>query len=160
MPFEPQNPPFLTGTIDAEVFDTFLPAPQLTKIIPTAHPWRVQVQWSITGLNVGMINPAANWHVQVYLESLGPGLEARVGAQDVLYSTGLAIPPNTLSYDVPINVPGSFTAPPPPPGGTPLTPGAYKLVTVVTIDWTNPAGIVVPFAIAGYVEGPVLQFFP
>jgi hypothetical protein len=147
MPIEPQIPGFLTGTIVATVTDPAGVVPQ-TNIIQIADPWTVRVQWSITGGIVSVIDDKATWRLRVYLESLGPGLEALVGSADVQVDTVPLMPlpaPGTRSYDRIIPVPGNF------PG---LQPGAHKLVTVLTIDKSG-----VPGMIAGFVEGQVLQFY-
>jgi hypothetical protein len=139
MPFEIQALP-ATGSISAIVQDPSGQVPELT-IIQIPDAWAVNVQWSISGAAVPAFAPTAQWHVRVSLESLGPGLEAIVGQ----ITEPMGAPALSHSYNRTINVPGNF------PG---LTPGAYKLTTVVTLENGG-----VPCPLAGYVEGPVLQFY-
>jgi hypothetical protein len=141
MPFEPQMPGFLTGTINATVIDPAGLVPQ-TNIIQIPDQWRVRVQWSISGLFVPMLAPGATWKVSVYLESIGPGLESQVASLNVPLGAPMGL---THTYDHTLIVPGNY------PG---LTAGAYKLVTVLTID--NGGA---PWPMAGFVDGPVLQFY-
>ncbi len=139
MPFEPQTLP-INGSISTTVLDPTGQNPS-NLIIQIPDAWAVRVVWSVAGDAVPMMAAAAQWRVRVSLESLGPGLEAQVGA----LNEPVGAPAAMHTYDRIINIPGSF------PG---LTPGAYKLVTVLTLD---NGGLPVP--IAAFSEGPVVQFY-
>lgn len=139
MPFEIQSLP-ASGSITANVQDPLGQVPELT-IIQIADAWSVRVQWDISGAAVPAFAPGALWHVRVSLESIGPGLEAVMAE----ITEPMGPPALSHNYDRTVNIPGSF------PG---LTPGAYKLTTVVTLENGG-----VPCPLAGYVEGPVLQFY-
>jgi hypothetical protein len=137
--FEPQTLP-LSGTISAHVHDPVGQNPD-RHIIQIPDPWQVHVRWQVSGDAVTTFASDALWRIQVSLESLGPGLEAVVG--EITQAVGS--PASSHSYDRRIDIQGAF------PG---LTPGAYKLVTVLTLENNG-----LPCPIAGYVEGPVLQFY-
>jgi len=140
MPFEPQNipPGFFNGSITASaVLD---PAGlQPTTIIRTTDTWHVSISWVIAGIVADAL--AGTWQVRAFLESMGPGFEGQVGAT---LNINLAVDPST-----PRNYTALITVPP----GTPA--GPYKLVTTVT--YLTPANQ--PGFMAGYEEGPILQFF-
>jgi hypothetical protein len=140
MPFEPQNipPNFFTGQINA--FAVLDPSGlQPTTIIRTSDTWHVQISWQIDGTVADSL--AGTWQVRAFLESMGPGLEAQVGPTQTI---NLAVDPTSpRNYNAQITV----------PAGTPA--GTYKLV--VTVNYLTPANQ--PGFMAGYQEGPILQFF-
>jgi hypothetical protein len=139
MPFEPQNipPNFFTGTISA--FAVLDPSGlQPTTIIRTNDTWHVFISWRIAGIVADAL--AGTWQVHAFLESMGPGLEAQVGSQTINLN---ADPTTPRDYNALLTV----------PPGTPA--GTYKLV--VTINYLTPANQ--PGFMAGYQEGPILQFF-
>lgn len=137
--FEPQTLP-LSGNITATVLDPLGQVPQ-SHIIQIADPWQVRVRWNVAGDAVTTFAPTAQWRIRIAVESLGPGLEANVG--EIVEPVGA--PAASHSYDRTVNISGSF------PG---LTPGAYKLVTVMTLE---NGGL--PCPLAGFIEGPVVQFY-
>jgi hypothetical protein len=147
MPFEPQLPSWLEGTLSAAVRDPAGLKPSRT-IIQIPDAWAVRVQWTVSGMLAGVVTESTTWHVRVYLESLGVGLEDEVGKADVLGNSVALSSSGERSYDITIPVPGNLVG---------LTAGAYKMVTVLTLD--NGATPATPLPIAGYVEGPVLQFY-
>jgi hypothetical protein len=140
MPFEPQNipPNFFTGNINA--FAVLDPAGlQPTTIIRTTDTWFVSISWQIAGIVADAL--AGTWQVRAFLESMGAGFEGQVGP---VQNINLNVDPTT-----PRNYSTLLTVPP----GTPA--GTYKLV--VTINYLTPANQ--PGFMAGYQEGPILQFF-
>jgi len=137
--FEPQTLQ-ITVSISAHVHDPVGQNPD-RHIIQIPDAWQVHVYWEVSGDAVTTFAPNAQWRVRVSLESLGPGLEAVVGEITEL----MGAPASAHSYNRFINVPGNI------PG---LVAGAYKLVTVLTLENNG-----LPCPIAGYVEGPVLQFY-
>ncbi|HEX3049789.1 MAG TPA: hypothetical protein VHP83_03975 [Aggregatilineaceae bacterium] len=139
MPFEVQALP-INGTITATVLDPNGQVPERT-IIQIPDDWAINVRWSVAGNMVALFSPTAQWHVKVSLESLGPGMDLKV----VDVTEAMGAPAFAHNYDRTMNIPGNY------PG---LAAGAYKLVTVLTLE---NAGT--PAPIAGYVEGPVLQFY-
>jgi hypothetical protein len=70
MPFETPFPPALfAGTITAVEHEHGGVTPP--SIIRTDQSWAVNVSWTTTGLATGMI--CGDWHLHLYLESIGPG---------------------------------------------------------------------------------------
>ena len=144
MPFEPQNitvpnnQVVFTGSITA--FAVLDPVGlQPTIIIRTTDSWFVRIQWQIDGIVADAL--AGTWQVRAFLESMGPGFEGQVGAQTI----NLAVDPTS---------PRNYTATLPVAPNT-VPAGTYKLVT--TISYLTPANQ--PGFMAGYEEGPILQFF-
>ena len=99
-------------------------------------------------------NVAGNWIVDAYVESIGPGAEKHVG--QVTDPFGKLY----TKHEVNIPVPASNQ-----PGGVPLAPGQattpYKLVITLTADQADDLtpGQGTRYALAGYMEGPILQFY-
>jgi hypothetical protein len=140
MPFEPQNipPNFFTGTINAfAVLDPSGLEP--TTIIRTTDTWFVSISWRIAGIVADAL--AGTWQVRAFLESMGAGFEGQVG------------PVQTINLNADPTTPRDYTALLTVPPGTPA--GTYTLV--VTINYLTPANQ--PGFMAGYQEGPILQFF-
>ncbi|NDJ77615.1 MAG: hypothetical protein GYB65_15295 [Chloroflexi bacterium] len=144
MSFEPQFPGFLTGDIDISVLDPSGLVPE-TNIIQIPDAWAVRVRWHIEGGIVSLIAGNATWHVRVFLESIGPGLEQEVGAVNVTVGSVPLGPGGQRNYDETINIPGNL------PG---LQPGLYKMVVVATIENAGMPGMIAAFA-----EGPYLHFY-
>jgi hypothetical protein len=139
MPFEPQNipPNFFTGTINAvAVLDPS--GLQPTTIIRTTDTWHVSISWRIAGIVADAL--AGTWQVRAFLESMGAGFEGQVGSQTINLNTD---PTTPRDYSALLTV----------PPGTPA--GTYKLV--VTVNYLTPSNQ--PGFMAGYQEGPILQFF-
>lgn len=132
----PEGDAMLNGKIEAEVFEDGGTEP--TSIIGTDQSWYAHVTWEFNGLLVPLIG--GWWNLQLHLESMGPGSEYSLpDPADVIPLT-----PGENNYSHHIEV----TA------GT-VDTGAYKLVTTLTYtDLTDNPG-----PIAGYVEGPMLQFY-
>jgi hypothetical protein len=134
------------GVIDATVHEHggFPP----TTIIRSDQVWGVHVRWATSGTLVRMI--CGKWCLQVHLESIGPGPELRLPRKPVhipLDPCGKHKYPYTVHYKYHLDIPaGTIT---PAHCGIP-----YKLVTSLTyIDYCGKPG-----PIAGYVEGPIMQF--
>lgn len=145
MPFEPQLPsPYqylFHGHIHTEVKDPHGTEPQV--ILSLTDEWMLVVEWQVHGLFVPSIG--GKWLVDAYLESIGPAdFEDLVVHREVTMTGG-------TDYRLEMRIPART----PIPGGKSITPGAYKLVTVITA--LNLFGRPAPFA--GYEEGPILQFF-
>lgn len=137
--FEP-NTLDLTGNMTAIVQDPAGANPE-THIIQIPDAWQVRVRWDVSGDAVTTFAEDALWRVRVSIESLGPGLEAIVGE----ITEPVGAPAAAHNYDRTVNIPGSLAG---------LTPGPYKVVTVLTLE---NGGL--PCPLAGYVEGPVVQFY-
>ncbi len=156
MPFETPFGNLFAGTITATVHEHDAPpgAPPLT-IIRTDQDWAVNVSWETTGLATGMIT--GNWHLHCFLESIGTGADLDLidpgpsgGPSDhvIPLKPGTSPVPYFVHFDVPagrVNIPD-----PVPPAGR-----LYRLV--VSLTYREPTGG--PGPMAGFVEGPILQFY-
>ncbi len=154
MPFE--IPQYLVGGFDVTMSDL---TPESivdngvapTTIIRTDSEWSVKVEWDTTGPLTGMIG--GTWHLHIYLESMGPGDEVE------LYDK--KAPPKDPGYPFEHDIP---LTPGPSPVHYHLHPdieanavkaGAYKLV--MTLTYTDINDNRQP--LAGYWEGPIVQFY-
>lgn len=117
-----------------------------THVIRANNAWSIKVDWKTSGALSAFL--VGNWHVHAYLESIGPGQELRLGGNLIRLTPG----PGTISYSSTINVaPNTVVV----QGGHPNESVPMKLVVTVTYDWADN----VPGPMAGYIEGPVIQFF-
>jgi hypothetical protein len=144
MSFEINHP--LTGSlyggIDAYITEVDSVAP--TTILEADKDFKVHVKWWLDGPLTAYV--CGEWCVSIFLESIGPGPELRLPAQPVEipldpcpgrndYAAWIVIPANTIK-------PEECAVP-------------YKLVTTVT--YRSPKHK--PGPMAGFVEGPILQFY-
>jgi hypothetical protein len=146
MPFETPFPAFLfAGSINALQSENGGVAPQT--IIRTDQSWAVTVNWTTTGFVTGMI--AGEWHLHLYLESIGPGPDLDlIDAVNPGHIIPLTPGPSPVNYSVRIDVPaGTVTAP---PAGQ-----LYKLA--VTLTYFDATGA--PGPMAAFQEGSLLQFY-
>lgn len=160
MPFESSYTQ-LQGTITAFAVQGLGPndVNPPTTIIRTDQAWRVHIEWRTQGLAAAAM--AGDFHVSAYLESLGPGPDLKLpigGANEVSVNlltgafTALPLPTGgRRDYSVNINVPAGLV----PIDANRARP--YKLV--VTVTYTEPMPGDPPGPMAGFLEGPVLQFF-
>ncbi|WP_374689496.1 hypothetical protein [Promineifilum sp.] len=132
------NPALLDITGTATVEDPNGLTPPAT-IIQLNDAWRVRVNWVLSGGFAPLLN--GDFHVNVYAESIGSAFEGQLGTQQ----------------DVPVVGAGAYTAVvdvPAAPAST-LTPGAYRLVTLIT--HTDLAAN--PTEIAAFEEGQIVQLY-
>jgi hypothetical protein len=112
-------------------------------IIRTDQVWAVRVRFETSGA-LSEVLPGT-WHVGVYIESIGPGLEIQAGFVHVPLTPATG----TVAYNVDVVI----------PAGTVTVPDhqarPFKLVTTVSYMW--PGGT--PGPMAGYLEGPIVQFY-
>lgn len=125
-----------------------------TSIIRTDQPWRVHIEWRTRGLAAEV--QAGKFAVTAYLESIGPGPDLKLPLvavqQDLLAGALAAVPPPEFwqrSYSADVNVPANSV----PVAPEPSRP--YKLVIAVT--YITPGNQ--PGPMAGFQEGPILQFY-
>jgi hypothetical protein len=147
----------ITGTFSSAVLVNEVPAIGVGNlVIDPTKPFDILVEWEIDG-NIAELWLSAlavaspNWVVTAYAESVGPGPELILVAQDVpvnplpsanppfKYATTLTVPPNTLEEENP---------------GDPLVSGVYKLVVTVFLDsvFGSPG-----YDIMGFAEGQVIK---
>ena len=140
--FEVELPkPYLGGTISAEIHEVGEDTP--ARIIGINDDWVVEVYWTLTGSLQPFI--CGEWCVHVFLESIGPGREFDLEAARYIPLD----PCGDGRYHAEVRV----------PGGTIKTDECaipYKVVTSVT--YRTECGK--PGPIAGFVEGPIIQFYP
>jgi hypothetical protein len=141
MAFQPENVPFMTGTLSLTITDASGIAP--TNIIQQALGCTVNLTWTMSGLNVPVeVAALGDFNPQVFLERQGPGAElAFAGAAVPVAGGAPSGPPPTRTYTAAIPVP---------PG---VAVGLYRLTAVVTR--TLPGGI--PTGMAAFEDGPILQ---
>jgi hypothetical protein len=144
MPFETPFPKFLfAGTITAVQQENGGALPET--IIRTNQSWAVNVSWTTTGFVTGMI--AGDWHLHLYLESIGPGPDLNIiDAADHIIP--LTPGPSPVNYSVRVDVPATAVT-------APAAGRLYKLVA--TLTYFEPGGA--PGPMAAFEEGPILQFY-
>lgn len=135
-PFETPND-FLHGSIEAEVYEETDPI-KPTTVISTEQDWGIKVNWSFEGMLVPLIG--GKWNLQGHLETMGPGGDLNL--PDLPEVIDLDASKNNYEKKIEISA------------GT-VPKGPYKLViTLLYKDLTGGPG-----PVAGYVEGPMLQFY-
>jgi hypothetical protein len=116
-------------------------------IIRTSQSWAVTVSWTTTGLATGMI--AGDWHLHLFLESIGPGPDLDlIDADSAEHIIPLTPGPSPVHYSVRVDVPATAV----------VAPGQgrlYKLAASLT--YFEPGGAAGPMA--AFEEGPILQFY-
>ncbi|GAA2208147.1 hypothetical protein GCM10009850_036050 [Nonomuraea monospora] len=127
--FQPYDvpPAVLSGRFEATVVD---PGSAPTEIVRAGQPWRVDLEWEITGLLVPSL--AGTWHVQLDIDPSGGGVESQHPATPVARPL---TPANGLYTEqfVMQNV---------------LAPGNYELVANLT--YTDAIGA--PSPLGGFVK--------
>ncbi len=131
--------PYLGGEIYAKVYEVKGAKP--TTIIRTDQEWGVEVHWDLKGSLAPFI--CGEWCVHLCLESMGPGPELRLDHPHIPLN-----PCGDGEYDCDFRVKPYVVT-----GKDCSTP--YKLVVTVTYLTACEK----PGPIAGFVEGPLLQFY-
>ena len=146
MPFETPLPAGffdvvnLSGLTAAEIYE---PGVKPTTVLRRDKPWYIHVEWDTEGLLTPMIG--GKWDFHAYLESMGPGSEVKLTDPDPKeHEIDLVPGDGTRHYHFNLDVPANSV----------LVDGPYKLV--VTVTYINMIGK--PGPLAGYWEGPILQF--
>ncbi len=132
------------GAITAEVIDQGTLAP--STVIHINDPWHVNLDWEITG-NFKPIYLGGNWTVQAFLERFGPGTDLNMtgGVGPVAFLTGTFVAPNTFRYHLDVTK-----------GAAIPVVGIYTLALAVRLaNSTNT-----PTDVAGFVQGPMIEFIP
>ena len=144
MPFEINRPlaGSLTGGISAYV--TEVDSVEPTTILEADKDFKVHINWYLEGPLTPFV--CGSWCVSIFMESIGPGPELKLPAEELHiplepcpgrndYSAWVLIPADTIRPEH-CNVP-------------------YKLVATVTYRTPKDK----PGPMAGFVDGPVLQFY-
>lgn len=115
-------------------------------VIDVDTPFDMKVEWHVSGL-IGPALQGSIWTINVYAESMGPGPEVTL-VKNLTVPFNWTGPVTTFTKTIP-NI-----DPVDPSTGLKLD-GAYKLTLVITS--TNSAGV--RLHLAGFVEGPLVQFY-
>lgn len=137
----------LSDSLSAEVTRVQVLDADLTPnhVLQLGKDWHIKVEWEITDdPGHAPLVPAigGTWQVRAKLESIGAEWEGMVGAM-----VPVALVPGQTHYSTTIHGAGF------PPAGN---DGGYKLL--VTINYIYPTGV--PGPMAGFLEGPMIQFYP
>lgn len=128
----PLGPLLTGGSLTANVIDPTGNAP--TNVIHTTDPWRVDLDWSVSGPIVPFLS--GDWRVEVALERMGPGTEILRTEPSIAFGSG-TFTGTTVSYTHQVQfAPGS-----PALGGNP--DASYRVVVMLTFF---KGGIPGPFA--------------
>ena len=143
--FDTLYPSAIEGVIDDPVVTD--PDNTPNHVLELDQDWRVDIEWQLSSNNtsypVDMID--GTWHIQLSVESLGPGFEDDIADANVPTSTA-----NPDSWDLRVWN-HQFTI----PAGAIPDEAVYKLATLITfVDDNNNRR-----AMAGFAEGPVLSFY-
>ncbi|MDH3660108.1 MAG: hypothetical protein OEU92_08770 [Alphaproteobacteria bacterium] len=116
-------------------------------VIDPSKPFDIDVEWELSGSNAPLYLAAldANWSVEAYAESMGPGPEIQIASATV--------PKNGLAYSTTLHVPASTLPEGNPGNGGPS--GVYKLVVTAFLNSSLPGPT--GFDIAGFSEGPMIR---
>lgn len=120
-----------------------------TTIIQAGEPWSVNIRWRLTGTNWEMI--AGTWHVHVALESIGPGPEVSLVDYVPAGGSNIPLPSPNGEYYLHLDVPGTAIK------KSDVPHGSLPMKMVVLLTYENPLGE--RDDMAGYFEGPILQFY-
>ena len=130
---------YLTGEIFAEVYEKGGAKP--TSNIRTDQEWGVNIHWDLKGSLAPLI--CGEWCVHLCLESIGPGPELRFDYPHIKLD-----PCGNGEYYVDFHIP---------PGKIEGDDCSYPYKLVVTVTYLTACEK--PGPIAGFVEGPILQFY-
>lgn len=103
--FFEEMPGLLKGTIQTTIWD-----PDNTvaaNILHVGQNWQVRFQWTLTGPAIPILG--GHFDLVVTRETLGAGPEGTTATLSVPVTAGVFTAPNTLSYDVFVNVPPIVT---------------------------------------------------
>ena len=137
------------------VVDPIAPNPPFVKnlVVDGTKPFDLIVKWELEGYLVpvwlGALGGAgAEWHIEVFAESIGPGPEKRIASKTV--AVGPIVNPKT--YSETLTVPANTL-----PEGNPLAndpSGIYKITACIFLNSSfGPPG----YDIAGFAEGPRIK---
>ncbi len=140
--------PQLTGDIHV---NTYLDVDgDRNTVLEINRHWYIQPHWWVDG--AGATDLGGTWHVSVIVESMGRGVEKTLKTVDIPITDLAPLPrAHTLEYHPWIHIPSRLEN----VDESIPEDGAYKLVILVT--YTNQFGT--HGRMAGFVEGPLLQFY-
>lgn len=131
----------IQGTCSCEVVELTPPGIVPSSLIRKDQDWGVRLRWTTHGELAPILD--AMWHIQILLDPLGV---ANYELPEQYRLVRVAFDQHTLhEYDITAKIPK---------GIVPL--GTYKLVVVMTLKGKTTG---VPAPVAGFAEGPILNFF-
>lgn len=139
------------GTIDAQIFELPQGVPVTSRIIRNTQKWGVKVDWEMHGNLAVFLD--AEFRLQLFLESMGPGTEYALPLAGPVVVATLSVPNTpvggvaTRTYTKNIEID---------PAVTTVDVGTYKVVTALQLYEKSSNN---PTPIAGFVEGPIIQIF-
>ena len=127
------------------VYEAMVPAVPATfnrpqTVIRTSQAWEVRVEWDEIGQVAGLI--PGNWIVDAYVESIGAGGEFKVGQWIGPLFAGHHMANIVVGAGVPALAAGELQTP-------------FRLVITLTAERPDNTR----YPMAGYLEGPILQFY-
>ena len=132
--------PYLTGEIYADIYEVGGADP--TNIIRADQDWGVKIHWDLKGSLARFI--CGEWCIHLYLESMGPAPELKLDAPRYVKLDPCGDGEYNLDFRVKAGTVNAEHC------GNP-----YKVVAAVTYhDECDRPG-----PIAGFVEGPLVQFY-
>lgn len=142
----PIEVPTFDLTADFLNVTVYEPGEPPSNILEAGRPWYVHIEWEMKGKNFELI--AGTWHLHVNLESIGPGPE--LSLYDYIPPTAITIPSADGYYHVDFDVPASVIT------NAHVPHQSLLMKMVVALTFYNSNGE--PDDIAGFYEGPILQF--
>ncbi|MGH9838856.1 MAG: hypothetical protein ACREEM_08740 [Blastocatellia bacterium] len=134
-----------------EVRDPALPTHQPNLVIDPSQPFDIQLEWRLAGNDVALYIAAlgGNWDIEVFAESIGPGPDLRIAADNTVPAAPAA---NLRDYKKTLTVAANTLPEGNPGAGNPS--GVFRLVATVFLN----AGLGAPGKdIVGFAEGPIIM---
>lgn len=117
-----------------------------TNVIRVSDGFHIHLDWDTDGPLSAFLK--GFWHVRAYLESIGPGQELELPGDKI----ALTPQPGSIHYHGHVVVPANTVKV---AGAHPNESVPMKFVATVTYCWPDDT----PGPMAGYIEGPILQFY-
>lgn len=147
MPFEINHPlhGLLNGTIDTSIIEVGGVNP--TSILEGDKDFEVHVKWTLSGPLTPFV--AGSWHVNLYFEAIGPGVEPKVPAPaQTQIVVPLAPAPSPNNYSATVTVPA---------GTLEATKDSRPYLLVVTVTYRTVLDK--PGPMAAFRETRMLQVY-
>jgi hypothetical protein len=145
--------PKLSGDVLAFTFQD--PDIDPNAVLDIDHDWKIRVEWHVLGAGANNL-AGADWHIKVNIESMGPQEEKTL--ENVIVPGTAYLPISTANhvhYAKEITVQARDKTQPLPDRVN--EEGVYRLVVILTHD--KVGGFPGPDRVAGFREGPMLQFY-
>jgi hypothetical protein len=150
----PNSLPTVSGAITAFAYQD--PDSDANTVLEIDRAWTLEVKWRVVGAGAHHL-AGGPWHLMIKIESIGEGDEKtmiNLTKPGTEYDTGSD--PSNLFYTQKITIPARNPHGDPWMKGCVNQPGVYRLLVVLT----HSDGVFkVPDRVAGFLEGPLLQFY-